>query len=167
MSDKTQTFCDLSLHYCNNEISFAFPETLSFHSCNNGISFVFPETQACGLWLLWARMVHEIFACLSYWWGTISYDHCIYQSKLLPHQFWNLVMISHYHVLYDCLQVGNLWGQKSSKSDACFHDGVCKQLLFVVNLNDVRTRNRYFCCWTFCSSHYVRYPTHTINICCP
>ena len=35
-----------------------------------------------------------------------------------------------------------------------------------VKLDDVRTRNTCFSCWTLCSSHYVRYPTHTINICC-
>ena len=34
----------------------------------------------------------------------------------------------------------------------------------VVKLDDVRTRNRCYGCWTFCSSHYVRYSTHTINI---
>ena len=36
----------------------------------------------------------------------------------------------------------------------------------VVKLDDVRTRNRSFGCWTLCSSPYVRYATHTINMCC-
>ena len=159
-------------HSYNNSISCAFLETLSFHSCSNGISFSFYETQACGLWLLWVWIVHEIFACLSFWWGTVSCDIYVYEWKLLPQQFWNSVMIYHYHVLckqYKCLQVGYLRDPKTflSKSDTCFHDGVCKQLLFKLKLDDVRTRNRCFGCWTLCSSHYVRYPTHTISNCCP
>ena len=70
MSGTTQKFCDLGLHFCNN-----------------GISFASPGTQAYVFKLLWAWMVHEIFTCLSYWWGAISYDYCIYQLELLPKQF--------------------------------------------------------------------------------
>ena len=36
----------------------------------------------------------------------------------------------------------------------------------VVKLDDVWTRNSCFGCWTFFSSHYFRYQTHTINVCC-
>ena len=70
MSDRTQKFCDLSLHFNKN-----------------GTSFASPVAQACGLGLPLAWMAKEIFAYLAYWWGMISYDYCIYQSKLLPQQF--------------------------------------------------------------------------------
>ena len=36
----------------------------------------------------------------------------------------------------------------------------------VVKHNEVRTRNRCFGSSTLCSSHYVRYPTHTMKIFC-
>ena len=104
MSDRTQTFCNLSLHLCNN-----------------GISFASPRTQACELGLLWARMVHKIFACFAYWWGMTSYDWCIYQSKLLLRQFWNSLMICDYQVSckqYDCLHERCLWKQKNSQVKA-------------------------------------------------
>ena len=81
MSDKTQEFCDLSLH-----------------SCNNGVSIASPRTWACGLGLLWTWMVHKIFACLAYWRGTISYNYCIYRSKVLQQEYCDSVMICHYHV---------------------------------------------------------------------
>ena len=64
MSDKTQKFCDMSLHSCNNG--------------NNGISFNSLGTWAGGLGLLWAWIVHEIFGYLAYWWRTIFYDCCIF-----------------------------------------------------------------------------------------
>ena len=35
-----------------------------------------------------------------------------------------------------------------------------------VKVDDVKTRNMCFCCWSLCSSHYIIYPTHTINTCC-
>ena len=139
MSDRTQTFCDLSLY-----------------SCNNVISFVSPGTRPCGLVLLWAWMVHEIFVCLAYWWGTISNDYLIYQSKFFPQKFWNSVMICRYQVSckqYYCLQMRHLCDQKkfSSKSDTCFCDRACKELFF-----DPLYLNH---------DNYVRYPTHTISIC--
>lgn len=34
----------------------------------------------------------------------------------------------------------------------------------VVKLNGFRTRNSCFGCWTFRSSHYVKYPTHVIKM---
>ena len=37
---------------------------------------------------------------------------------------------------------------------------------FVVKLDDVRTRGRCFACWALSFSHYVRYPTYTVHICC-
>ena len=161
MSDRAQKFCDLSLH-----------------SCNNSISFVFPGTWTCGLGLLWEWMVHEIFTCLACWWGTISYDYCIYQSKLLPQQFWNSVMICHYQVLckhYDCLQVRHLWDQKVKAMLAFTIESVSSWFFLIhciytthaiiVKL-DVTTRNMCFRWWTLYLSHYVRHPTHTINICC-
>ena len=36
---------------------------LSFHFCNNDISFAFTGTRTCGLGLLWSWMFHEFFAC--------------------------------------------------------------------------------------------------------
>ena len=119
MSDRTQNCRDLSLHYCNNAIWLA----------SSG-------TRACKLGLLWAWMVHEIFAWLAYYWETISYDYCIYQYKFLPQLFWYLVMICHYQVLckqYDRLQVRHVWGQKtfSGKSDTYFYNRVCKQLFLI------------------------------------
>ena len=64
MSDKTQKFCDMSLHSCNNG--------------SNGISFNSLGTWAGGLGLLWAWVVHESFGYLAYWWRTIFYDCCIF-----------------------------------------------------------------------------------------
>ena len=118
MSDRTQKFCDLNLNFCKN-----------------GISFAFPGTRTCGLKFLWVWVAYEIFSCLVYWWGTISYDYCIYWSKLLPQQFSNSIMIFNYQVLckqYDCLQVRHLWDQKifSGKSNTCFYDQVSKQLFY-------------------------------------
>ena len=96
-------------------------------SCNNSIPFASTRTRTHGLELLWSWMVHDAFACLSYWWGRIPYDYCIYQSKLLPQQFWNSVVTCRHK-----FHVGHLWDQKafSSKSDTCFYDRVCKQLFF-------------------------------------
>ena len=65
MFDRTQTFCNWSLQ-----------------SCNNGISYTSTGTGTCGLGLLWAWMFHKIFACLAYWWGTISHNYYIYHCKL-------------------------------------------------------------------------------------
>ena len=67
MSDRTQRLCDLSLYPCNNAISFASP-----------------GTRACGLGLLWAWMVHEVFASLAYRGGR---SLMITVSNLLPQQF--------------------------------------------------------------------------------
>ena len=55
-----------------------------------------------------------------------------------------------------------------SKGDICFYDWICKKRLFYLLclLDDFRTRNKCFGCWTLSSSHYVRYPVHTTNICC-
>ena len=106
MSYRTQRFCDLS-----------------FYSCNSGISFASPRTWACGLGLLWTWMVHEIFACLAYWRGTISFNYFIYQSKLLLQEFWNSLMIYHYQVRWkqhDFLQVQHPWHQKAESACSCF-----------------------------------------------
>ena len=63
----------------------------------------------------------------------------------------------------------------SSKGDICFYDWISKKRFFGllclhhpchVKLDGFRTRNRCLGCWTLSSSHYVRYPTHTTNICC-
>ena len=104
---------------------------------------------------LWIRN-----CCMASWWGTISYDYCIYQSfrstNLLCKQ-------------YDYLQVLHVWDQKpeSSKSDACVYIWVCKQLLFYPLYLHYSC---HFCrcsgCWTLCLVHYIRCPTDTINICC-
>ena len=37
--------------------------------------------------------------------------------------------------------------------------------VIVVNLEYARTIKKFCDCWNLCSFHYVRYPTHTINIC--
>ena len=52
MSDGTQNFCDMSLHFCNNDILFASPGTWPY-----GLRL---------LCLLWLWMVYEILACLTY-----------------------------------------------------------------------------------------------------
>ena len=131
---------------------------------------------AGGLGLLWACVVHEIFACLTYWWGTASYDYCIYESKLLRQKFWNSVMIYHYQgwcKQYDCAtSLKTCSDQKtcSSESNTCFYNWVCKQLFFDLlclhhpchccnvmstptHVIDVRTRNRCFSYWNLCLSH--------------
>ena len=116
MSDRTQNIYYLSLHSCNNRISFTCPGAL-----------------ACELGLLWAWMLYEVFACLAYWWGKISWNYCIYQWKLSPQEFWNSVMVCHYHTLckqFNDIHVWQICDQKTflSKSDTCFYDQVCKEL---------------------------------------
>ena len=56
MSDRTPNFFDLS-----------------FKFWNSGILFTSSGTRSCGLGLLRVWMVHQTFACLTYWWGGERY----------------------------------------------------------------------------------------------
>ena len=89
-------FLSLANHNCRLHVWQDKKVLWSKPSGNNGISFVTAENWACGLKPLWLWMFHEMFTCLAFWLGKISYDYCIYQSKFLSQQFWNLIMISHY-----------------------------------------------------------------------
>ena len=147
MSDRRQKLCDLSLH-----------------SCNNGISVASPGTLACGLILLWAWTVWD-FCKLGLLVGN-NFSQSLYLS------------IKAFATTIDCLQVQHLWDQKLSQVkviiaftiksvSSCFLIHYIYTAHFiVVKLDDVRTRNRCFDFWTLCSSHHVRYHTHTISICC-
>ena len=122
-------FCQACLSYRSKKKKKIWD--VSLHSCKNDISFAYTGTRACGLEPLWAWMVHETFISLVWCWGTIFYDYCIYQSKLLPQQLWKAVMICHHeawckHVTCDCWHVWHLWGQKafSNRGNACFYDRV-------------------------------------------
>ena len=98
-------------------------------------------------------------------------------EELFSQRFWNSVMICHYQVLYkqhDCLQVRHLWDQEkklvfftTESLSTCFliHYIYTNQAT-VVNLADVRTKNKCFGCWILCSSCYIKSPTHIINIYC-
>ena len=115
MSDRTQMFCDLSIHSCNNGIFW-----------NSGI-WVGTSLRMDGSWdfcLLGLLVGNNL-------WRLLYLP--IHQWKLLLQQVWNSVMICYYHVLckqHDCLQVRYLWDQKTfpNKSNTYFHNRVCKQL---------------------------------------
>lgn len=138
MSDRTQIFCYLSLH-----------------SCSNSISFTSAWTRASGLGPLKAWMVHEIFACLVYLWGTITYNYYIFESKLSPNNFRNSLMTCRYQVSckqYHCLQVQRLLDKKHSQIKAIYTFEIESVSLWflnhyiyitdaiVIKLHDARTR---------------------------
>ena len=82
----------------------------------------------------------------------VENDYYIYQSKLLPQQFWSSVIWCHYQgsfQQFDPLQVQHLWCNQNSQV----------KVILDFTIESVRD-------WTLCSFGYVRYPTDTIKMFC-
>ena len=100
--------------------------------------------------------------------GIESWNTSFYQSLVLIFSMIALLVIPFIIKLY--AQNNNFWFSvldftvKSVTSCSLIHYFYTTHAN-IVELHDVRIKSKFFRCRTLCWSHYVKYTTHTINIC--